>query len=44
MNKILVPIDFSKQSEYAVKMAAKIAKKSEAKLYLHHGRTSYWNY
>ena len=36
MKKILVPIDFSKPSEYAAKMAAKIAKKSNAIIYLIH--------
>ncbi|ARV06638.1 universal stress protein [Polaribacter sp. SA4-10] len=36
MNKILVPIDFSKTSEYAAKMAARIAEKSESKIYLLH--------
>ncbi|MGJ8745527.1 universal stress protein [Polaribacter sp.] len=36
MKKILVPIDFSKQSEYATKMAAKIAKKSNSAVYLLH--------
>ncbi|MDX6747952.1 universal stress protein [Polaribacter sp. PL03] len=36
MNKILVPIDFSKPSEYAAKMAAKIAKKTSATVYLVH--------
>lgn len=36
MNKILVPIDFSKTSEYAAKMAARIAKKSNGKVYLLH--------
>lgn len=36
MKKILVPIDFSKPSEYASKMAAKIAKKSNAIVYLIH--------
>jgi nucleotide-binding universal stress UspA family protein len=36
MKKILVPIDFSKPSEYAAKMAAKIAKKTSAKVYLIH--------
>ena len=29
MKKILVPIDFSKPSEYAAKMASKIAKKTD---------------
>ena len=36
MKKILVPIDFSKPSEYACKMAAKIAQKSDAAVYLLH--------
>lgn len=36
MKKILVPIDFSKKSEYASKMAAKIAKKSNSSVYLLH--------
>lgn len=36
MNKILVPIDFSKSSEYAAKMAARIAKKPDSKVYLLH--------
>tara|TARA_R110002049_G_scaffold68109_5_gene176647 strand:- start:3122 stop:3949 length:828 start_codon:yes stop_codon:yes gene_type:complete len=36
MKKILVPIDFSKPSEYAAKMAAKIAKKANATVYLIH--------
>lgn len=36
MKKILVPIDFSKPSEYAAKMAAKIAKKTNATIYLIH--------
>ncbi len=36
MNKILVPIDFSKKSEFASKMAAKIAKKSKSEVYLLH--------
>ncbi|QVY64172.1 universal stress protein [Polaribacter sp. Q13] len=36
MKKILVPIDFSKTSEYASKMAAKIAKKTNATIYLIH--------
>ncbi|MEE9406632.1 MAG: universal stress protein [Polaribacter sp.] len=36
MKKILVPIDFSKPSEYASKMAARIAKKSNATVYLIH--------
>ena len=34
--KILVPIDFSKQSEYASKMANRIAKKSNSSVYLLH--------
>ena len=36
MKKILVPIDFSKQSEYASKMANRIAKKSKSSVYLLH--------
>jgi nucleotide-binding universal stress UspA family protein len=36
MKKILVPIDFSKKSEYATKMAAKIAEKSDSVVYLLH--------
>ena len=36
MKKILVPIDFSAPSEYAAKMAAKIAKKTNATVYLIH--------
>ena len=36
MKKILVPIDFSKTSEYAAKMAAKIAKKTSASITLIH--------
>lgn len=36
MKKILVPIDFSKPSEYASKMAAKIAEKTNATVYLIH--------
>ncbi len=36
MKKILVPIDFSKQSEYASKMANRIAKKSNSSVYLLH--------
>jgi len=36
MKKILVPIDFSKPSEYATKMAAKIAQKTNATVYLIH--------
>ena len=36
MKKILVPIDFSKPSEYASKMAARIAKKTDATVYLIH--------
>ena len=36
MKKILVPIDFSKPSEYATKMAAKIAEKTNATVYLIH--------
>jgi nucleotide-binding universal stress UspA family protein len=36
MKKILVPIDFSKKSEFASKMAARIAKKSSSTVYLLH--------
>ena len=36
MKKILVPIDFSKPSEYAAKMAAKIAKKTGASITIIH--------
>ena len=36
MEKILVPIDFSKKSEFATKMAARIAKKSNSVVYLLH--------
>ena len=36
MKNILVPIDFSKPSEYAAKMAAIIAKKTNATIYLIH--------
>ena len=36
MQKILVPIDFSKRSEFASKMAARIAKKSDSTIYLLH--------
>lgn len=36
MKKILVPIDFSKKSEFASKMAARIAKKSHSTVYLLH--------
>lgn len=36
MKKILVPIDFSKKSEFASKMAARIAKKSDSTIYLLH--------
>jgi len=36
MKKILVPIDFSKTSEYAARMAAKIALKTNATIYLIH--------
>ena len=36
MKNILVPIDFSKKSEYASKMAAKIAEKSGSTVYLLH--------
>ncbi len=36
MKRILVPIDFSEQSEQAVKIAAQIAKKSNGKIFLLH--------
>ena len=36
MKKILVPIDFSKQSDYATKLAARIANKTGAEVYLLH--------
>tara|TARA_B100000787_G_scaffold170188_1_gene164694 strand:+ start:12608 stop:13435 length:828 start_codon:yes stop_codon:yes gene_type:complete len=36
MYKIIVPVDFSKKSEYAVKMAAQISKKIDAEIYLLH--------
>lgn len=36
MKKILVPTDFSEKSEYAAKMAAKIAKKTDSVVYLLH--------
>jgi nucleotide-binding universal stress UspA family protein len=36
MKKILVPVDFSKPAEYAAKVAAKIANKTNATLYLIH--------
>ena len=36
MYKILVPVDFSEKSEYAVKIAAQIGKKIDAKIYLLH--------
>lgn len=36
MKNILVPIDFSKSSEYACKMASKIAQKSGSRIYLLH--------
>lgn len=36
MNKILVPIDFSKRSEFASKVAGKIAKKSKSEVFLLH--------
>ena len=36
MKTILVPTDFSKTSEYACKIAAKIAKKTNATIYLIH--------
>ncbi|MFD2567348.1 universal stress protein [Pseudotenacibaculum haliotis] len=36
MSKILVPVDFSQKSEYAVKLAAKIGKKTSCEIYLLH--------
>lgn len=36
MNKILVPVDFSNKSEYAVKLAAQIEKKTASEIYLLH--------
>lgn len=36
MKKILVPIDFSKQAEYAAKVAAQIAKKNNHEIFLLH--------
>lgn len=36
MKKILVPIDFSKQAEYAAQIAAKIAKQTNSELHLLH--------
>lgn len=36
MRKILVPIDFSKEAEYAAKVAAKIAENSNSELHLLH--------
>ena len=36
MYKILVPVDFSEKSKYAVKTAAQIGKKIDAKIYLLH--------
>ena len=36
MKSILVPVDFSKQAKYAAKVAAKIAKKTNAKILLLH--------
>ena len=36
MRKILVPVDFSNQSEYAAKLAARIAKKSDSEIHLLH--------
>ncbi|WP_111706360.1 universal stress protein [Lutibacter citreus] len=36
MKRLLVPVDFSVQSEYAAKVAASIAKKTNAKIYLLH--------
>jgi len=36
MKKILVPIDFSKEAQYAAKVAAKIANKTKSEIYLLH--------
>ncbi|WP_435260739.1 universal stress protein [Tenacibaculum sp. nBUS_03] len=36
MKKILIPIDFSKHSEYACVLASKIAKKSNSEVHLLH--------
>lgn len=36
MKKILVPLDFSVQSEYAIKLASKIANETEIQVYLLH--------
>lgn len=36
MSKILVPVDFSQKSEYAVKLAAKMGKKTSCQVYLLH--------
>ena len=36
MKKILVPTDFSKESEYALKVAAKLAKTYGSEIYLVH--------
>ncbi len=36
MKKILVPLDFSVQSEYAIKLASKIANETEIEVYLLH--------
>ena len=36
MSKILVPVDFSQKSEYAVKLAAKMGKKTDCEVYLLH--------
>ena len=36
MQKILVPLDFSKESRYALKLASKIADKTNTEIYLLH--------
>ena len=36
MKSILVPVDFSKQAEYAAKVASVIAKQTNAKIFLLH--------
>ncbi len=36
MSKILVPIDFSQKSKYAVKLATKMGKKTNCEVHLLH--------
>ncbi len=36
MKKILVPTDFSKHAEYALKVAAQIARKNNSEIFLLH--------